>query len=43
MWFGKNKYVNSIHLPEGTTKKICGNETSWDGGFITKENELDFQ
>ena len=43
MWFGKNKYVNSILLPTGTTKKICGNETSWEDGFITEENEWDYQ
>ena len=43
MWFGKNKYVNSILLPTSTTKKICGNETSWEDGFITEENEWDYQ
>lgn len=43
IWTGKNNEVNFIHLPTGSTKKICGWETSWDGGFITKKNELDYQ
>ena len=43
MWVSRNDDVNVIRLPLGSIKKFCGWETSWEGGMITKENELDYQ
>lgn len=37
IWVAMNDKINFIQLPLGSTKKICGWETSWNGGVITKK------